>query len=148
MWRLLLKGFACCLRYGCENAAHSLFLLEQIKDTFHPSGDEIKYERGASVPGELPLRVLSHALRLLPPAHGGALSGQVLPGSCPPVRGQHPVPACHRKGPHDLHGLPGLLLHRGCANRPRAGRGTRGRFGAPVGLSWVETSTAGVASGA
>lgn len=55
MWRLLLKGFACCLRYGCENAAHSLFLLEQIKDTFHPSGDEIKYEQGLSVPGELPL---------------------------------------------------------------------------------------------
>lgn len=144
MWRLLLKGFACCLRYGCENAAHSLFLLEQIKDTFHPSGDEIKYEQAVSVPGELPSRVQPHPLCRLGPACVRPCGGQVLPGSCLPCprAGRCPLPTIARAlRPSRLTWATSAL---GFHQQAMDGHGDMMQLGAPIGLTagwrclWLE----------
>ena len=93
MWRRLLKGFACCLRSGCENAARPLFLSGQIKDTFHPSGDEIKHTRGArwlasSGPGSpaLPLHWAGAAFPSCPAAIAAPGHGHGVPQGSPPCR--------------------------------------------------------------
>lgn len=82
LWRRLLKGFACCLHSGCENAARPLFLSGQIKDTFRPSGDEIKYKRGvrwlasSSPSSPAPALTLGRCrLPLLPCCHPGTATG-------------------------------------------------------------------------
>lgn len=93
MWRRLLKGFACCLHSGCENAARPLFLSGQIKDTFHPSGDEIKHTRGArwlasSGPGSpaLPLHWAGAAFPSCPAAIAAPGHGHGVPQGSPPCR--------------------------------------------------------------
>jgi len=111
VWRLLLKGFACCLHYGCENAAHSLFLSEQIKDTFHASGDEIKYEWGVSVPGELPHRAQPRPLCLLRPACADPMVGRCCQAPTSPAR--------PRKGPATFPVLRGCF----CTGAAPASRG-------------------------
>jgi len=101
VWRRLLKGFACCLHSGCENAARPLFLSGQIKDTFHPSGDEIKHTRGArwlasSGPGSpaLPLHWAGAAFPSCPaaiaaPGHGHGVPQGALPAGFGPEHVSH-----------------------------------------------------------